>query len=433
MMIIVILFMILAILLAKAYNKKWINLLTIFCVLWGTIIVFSKLQLYGMKEVSGKAYAIVYAGCIMFCLGYLTHMLWKRRGFRLVILRTHAKTSTGKLYTFNYHTILIFEFVILAFELMIAMRVVGILNSGNSYAAIHDMAGGYAETTLLNGTLENYIDSWVVMPCTFALIPICVLSFFEKCRYRRLIQTIGILDLVLYILVHGGRIVLLYVVVYIAILYSIYDIKIPDKLKRKLKFTMLVVIGAVIALTFIRKGLSLGDQNAWDGVFSSIYQYFSVSMPLLGHWVKIADQQEILSYGMAVFHGPLQFITTFTEKIGIYFENFNRVSQFIDLTESTFVSGLYSHGVFNAFVSMFYFFYLDFRWFGVIFFGYLYGLFSHVCEYLGRKENLYRTSLYLLIAQGVLKSFGRWEFYLVSYCLAFVYLRLFFKRGKENG
>ena len=75
MMIIVILFMILAILLAKAYNKKWINLLTIFCVLWGTIIVFSKLQLYGMTEVSGKAYAIVYAGCIMFCLGYLTHML----------------------------------------------------------------------------------------------------------------------------------------------------------------------------------------------------------------------------------------------------------------------------------------------------------------------------------------------------------------------
>ena len=409
------------------------NLLTIFCVLWGTIIIFSKLQLYGMKEVSDKAYIIVYIGCIMFCLGYLTHMWWKKKGFRLVILRKYAKTFTGKLYTFNYKIILICELVILVFELMIAMRVIGILNSGSSYAVIHDMVGGYAETTLLNGAFENYIDSWMVMPCTFALIPICVLSFFEKCKYRRLIQIIGILDLILYILVHGGRIVLLYVLVYIAILYSIYDIKIPAKLKRKLKLTILVVIGIVIILTFIRKGLSLRDQNAWDSVFSSIYQYFSVSMPLLDHWIKIADQQDILSCGMAVLHGPLQFITTFTEKIGLYFESFNRVSQFIDLTESTFVSGLYTHGVFNAFVSMFYFFYLDLRWFGVIFFSYLYGLFSHFCEYLGRKENLYRTSLYLLIAQGVLKSFGRWEFYLVSYCLAFIYLRMFFKRGKKNG
>ena len=174
--------------------------------------------------------------------------------------------------------------------------------------------------------------------------------------------------------------------------------------------------------------VSAGDKSAGEAVGSSIYKYFSASMPLMDYWVDVIDEQQFQSYGMAFLHGVLNFFDIFLSKIGISFDLLNQTSFYIGQTESTFLYGLYDHGSFNAFVSVFYFFYMDFRWVGVIVGSLFFGFFCHRVERLANKNNLLNSALYLLIAQSVLKSFGRWEFYLTSYCLSFLFLRICFKR-----
>lgn len=424
-MIVTILIIAIAIMIAYTDDKKFTNLMSVFGIFWGLIICLSKARLFGMIEISEKAYLIVYVGVCSFAIGYVLHTIYKNQGYRLVVLRRfrHKKNNT---YCFNWKIILLFEAVLLLFELMISLRVMGILFGGSGFALIHDMAGGYSETTLLISSFERYVDTLFVMPVIFAVIPICTLLIFERSPKKGLIICLGLIDLVLYILVHGGRVVIIYVLVYLILLYRIYGIKMSKRFKRRIKQLLLLGGCAIVFLTIARKGLSFDSEGIIDSLFSGFYQYLTVSMPLLDHWINVIDEGKTYTYGMSILHGILNFPFRFLNKAGIYFPLLTKATLAVEATEETFVYNLYNRGMFNAFVTMFYFFYLDFRWIGVTICSIAYGAFCHMCEFLGKKGNLYRTAMYLLIAQSVIKSFGRWEFYLEPYCLAFIFLRLCF-------
>lgn len=409
------------------YRKKsWISLLTIFVAIWTMILCFSKLQWYDMVSVSQKIYNIVCIGCMMFVVGYTISSYLK---IRFVFSKNKSNYLRHPKYEINSKVLLVILIIVFVFESFIGIRVAGVLLSGGSFNLIHDMAGGYAETALLNSAFESYMDVLVIMPCVFSVIPISLIMLFDKrIKYKWLLFSLFAADLFLYILVHGGRVAILYIVVDIILLYYLYGHKMKRKTKRKIIIAVLAAITVVVFLTLIRKGVSAGDKSAGEAVGSSIYKYFSASMPLMDYWVDVIDEQQFQSYGMAFLHGVLNFFDIFLSKIGISFDLLNQTSFYIGQTESTFLYGLYDHGSFNAFVSVFYFFYMDFRWVGVIVGSLFFGFFCHRVERLANKNNLLNSALYLLIAQSVLKSFGRWEFYLTSYCLSFLFLRICFKR-----
>ncbi len=422
--------MIFGIFIAKLYNKRWINMCSIFVGLWMIIISFTKLRLFDMVEVSGKAYSIVFCGCVAFVVGYILSLEIKNNK-KIVLFSMNQNVSEEKIYNYNYKMIIFLEIITFIFELIISRRVVLLLRSGVEFSNIHDIVSGYKEATLLTTAIETYLNSWVVMPTIFVIIPIGLILLFNKTEMKWPIILLFLCDIGLYIFIHGARIVLIYVFVYLLPLYGIYNIKISKKVKKRILLLLALAVVSMVILTFLRKDLDASEEGAWDAIMSSVYQYFSVSMILLDHWVEVIDKMEFSSYGLATLHGPLDFIFTFLNKVGLSWAKLSETSQVVSMTEKTFIPGLYNKGEFNAFVSIFYFFYIDFRMIGVVVGSFIYGIFCNISEGLAKKGNPYKISLYLLIAQSVIKSFGRWEFYLVPYCLAFVFLRMCFKKSKK--
>ena len=105
-------------------------------------------------------------------------------------------------------------------------------------------------------------------------------------------------------------------------------------------------------------------------------------------------------------------------------------SELISLPQDNYISiGWQARA--NAFATMFYFFYLDFRYLGVfaesLIFGFVSG-FIELRTYIN--ENMKTIAFYLLLSQAVFKSFIRWEFTVGSYVMSFLYLYLLFSKVK---
>ena len=83
---------------------------------------------------------------------------------------------------------------------------------------------------------------------------------------------------------------------------------------------------------------------------------------------------------------------------------------------------------------MFYYFYVDWREIGVFLGSAIYGMLMSI-SYIktkNEKNNLLYCAYFVMLLQGLLKSFVRWEFVQTSYILSFIYI-LFMIKKKATG
>lgn len=415
------------------FDKNISNPLSMFLLMFSIITFLSGLRLYDLYAFDEEIYYIVLVGCLSFAVGY--NILRFAKADIRIGHRSLGKTRINERLTKSI-TLLLF-----VFYLLIALRILSSISSGNyTFATIKMLyADGDEETkaSIIYGSgLIKTIDLLVMRSLMYAVTVVTMVRFFKYKKVDFQVIT-AILAVVCYILTNYSRIFLIVLAVQICACALLFGGISKDTAKRIKKivlryvFPFVAVVGASIyIISIVRKK----DVSKAIPFVEEMYIYFSSSMPLFAHYKAVADAGDILTFGMMFGKGFINFIMTFVGKLGIRLPLYDYSTEIVNATQQFIY--LSPRQTSNAFTTMFYYFYLDFRMVGVVCYS---GVFGGVMGYFYRKVRHFRDSLnerqiatYLLLLQALVKSFIRWEFVQMSYAMSFIFLLVFFTRADNT-
>ena len=175
----------------------------------------------------------------------------------------------------------------------------------------------------------------------------------------------------------------------------------PASTKRTMRGIIFLIIIACVFLTIQR-------QSFVSNIFESIYNYFTLQFSLMSTTVDLVKSNHDITYGATSTMGITQPIAMVFQFLGVidYPEVYNVLAKY---TSPYFDVG--ASIPYNAFVSQFFFFYLDGRILGVIFFDFIIGM---ICEkwYLridGNQQRKY-TAFYIIALVAIVQSSFRFCF-----------------------
>ncbi|WP_437920235.1 O-antigen polymerase [Sphingobacterium sp. LRF_L2] len=400
-------------------EKSILNIQSIFCLMWAMICWLASLRLFDMVAFSDRPYLVISIGCVSFSFGYWAYIRKKR------IVKVGERDSYSlnlRIYNGLYYISIVLLFIL-------AIRVIGLLQMGVPYSVIRDLYGEIGESnSLLQSKAEIFINTFILV----ALVPVfnafLILHFFNylKLSKKQIIQIV--LLAVLYCFVTGSRIVITNLIFQALILVMTFRIKIPMKEVRKV-----AVVGVVLyfAISFISENRQKDHALVDWGTKETYYAYSSLAVPMLDHYLTIADRTNFMTYGMTTVYGVCRVILLpYLVAGGAYPDFFLYTESFFKQIDE-YIPIFY--GVqHNAFVSIFLYFYLDFGYVGVILGCFLYGfLFRYFIVRAYNKRDVYSILIFLIFVISLAKCFARWEFVNAGYVLAFIYIPFLLKKNKK--
>lgn len=403
--------------------SKRFGLLTFFCLLWAVIIFLSSFELYGMVSFSREIYSVILIGLISFTIPCLMGKYTTIRSSTIPIQKRSDKYSLNRKFFF------LVQLFIFIFMILMAERLIELIQSGLPYGTVRAMYLNRGEENYFTNPIMDFFNSKLVVPLLFSSIPIVVTLILTKAKEYIVIILVSVLNILIYVAATGGRLILIYIVVDLIIAIPLYEITISSKLKKRISYGIIVLFFVVIITTVIRKGFFSSGHLDVSSLFIDYYRYLSLSVPLFAHWLDYINSAHIQTNGMATFGGIANNIYYVLTKFGATdFLNFNATNNLITQTED-FIPIFNDTGA-NAFVTMFFFFYLDFRMFGVIILSGIYGwVTGFISKLTTSNSSILMKCYYLLFVQSVVKSFVRWEFWSAPYILAFLFMFFFFTKG----
>lgn len=407
-------------------EKKKITIGFVFFLSWSLFVVLSIFQLYGMYNVSNTAYFIVFFGCLNFAVLYwLTHYFTYIKPVKIKGLTGVVKLGV-KNYQVNYFVVYPLAVLVTLFYSYIAIQAIQVLLNGGNVLIIRNMIGSYdgVTDTFFDAPWKKAINNRIATPYLHAIIPITLSTIFER-KNNWLLTITTVMNVIMYTLFTQSRFILIYIIIDVIILISHYKISIPDKIVKWFKRIVFVLLLAIVLMTVLRRMQLDSKTSVFEMIFKTTYQYFTLCLPLMSHWIDEIIQNNHMTYGAASLQGVIEFVMLFLRRVGVsYPDLYNYASSIVQETQTNFIV-VYSGKAYNAFVTMFYYFFLDFRYLGIIigcgFIGWITKLFEYKTTMY---QNLYNISIYLLLAQCVVKSFVRFEGAMLIYIMAFIYLRI---------
>lgn len=407
-------------------EKKIYNLLTGYCFFWVLIMMLAELRLFGMYDYSDKAYSLILIGSIGYAIGY---WLFRFSGIRYTFpkKKIHETDLNYDYEEINYKLIYFLVIVALIFYSFMTIKVLLMFNEGYSYYIIRRMYQGYENNPFFNSTFISYLNSYVGMSIIYLLCPILIIEIFKKRKNYKLLTLISI-TLSLYLFCTASRYIIFNLVFQIVFMMFFYQKKIPKRYRKKLRNIVVILLMLVIGVTIFRENKPTYNSSYDWGMDKSVYSYFSISVPLLDYWANYIDSSNYISYGLVTFRAPLSIFTLlFLRPFGFKFEALNNAIEIINNTDQ-FIQVFPGH-TYNAFATIFYYFYVDFREIGV-FMGCLF--LGAICGHVFKKAvntQRYRYLVFmLLLVQALFKTMVRWEFYTSGYFIAFIIVFFICKR-----
>ena len=222
--------------------------------------------------------------------------------------------------------------------------------------------------------------------------------------------------------VSGGRIQLVYVPLHFLIVFF-YD---RGKLYISRRTRRRIFLG--IAVTFIVVNAITSSRGSnWEK--ETIGLYVSGGIPLMDHYVSSFNSE--YTFGAAALSGYLRTIFSLLENVGFVYPRFlTRIQQLLDVEEVVYIGSLQM----NAFVTLFYYFFIDGGLWGVAIETGIYGALSKACYIKANQKSNKMLLTYCLIVQGIVFSMVRFQFVNIPYCLSFILLQFLFekKRGERK-
>jgi hypothetical protein len=175
------------------------------------------------------------------------------------------------------------------------------------------------------------------------------------------------------------------------------------------------------------------ENGKWELLYENTYIYFALCIPLADYWLNWIDLNGYLTLGVGTLSGVINLTNIFYSTIfGTNLPGTETILNVFNPVESNYIY-VFQNAKCNAYVTWIFHLYADFREFGVIIGSLIFGL---VCGKLARKcyydSNICNIAMFLLLTQAVVKTFVRFEFVTETYILAFIFLRLCFRREKHN-
>lgn len=407
-------------LIGRVTEKKVVNPITIFYILWGIILYLYSLNLYGLMRASDNTLAIMSYGLVSFAVGY----------YIVAILNKNLRLDNANISNSNRKDNYVISNKVLYLFLVICIAFTGIQAINNARYFLSE-GFGFLNTVRMNVTsntengLMNVIGNTIINPFLMALQPIVACNFLLGDRNKKLFIGDAVL-LLLKTIADGSRIYILYIIFHFIVIYIISHGK-QDKNntrnKQLIRWVGIVGLLLLILTTFSRVN---------TGLTKTSYFYFSMEPYMFDIWSNQVNNSGLIGYGLASTNGFSLFIFYLLHNLGLmpnYPQFWNSINLMLKriLTEWQMIST--GKTMANAYVSFFWYFYLDGRIFGVVFGSFIYGSILNRAYMKAFKNNTIRNlCIYSLLAQGLLMTFVRFPFADLTYAMAFLMI-LFFTRG----
>jgi len=425
MVYLLIIFLVLSGLIGIVLKKKVFNLLSIFNFMWAAIVFLANLQLYNMIPINEKIYWLIFIGCLSFTIGYIFYLF---RPFKITIKNKNAnKNSDNKIIPDMLMKIILC--ILMIAWLYAAYRVIHFLNIGYAYKYIRNIyAGEYQNVSMFPSKLLRTSYKILFVPLLYIFIVEIERSLFVSPK-KKYYYIFALILIFLYCFSCGSRIVLVDIIIQLLFLFGIYK-KMPSidikKIKKYVKYVIVLLVASISLLTVFRPSANKNEE--WTSKMT-YYAYVTLPVPLGGYWLDYIDSNDLSGHGYIFVRG---FILDF-EKLNIPLPNsFYTASNTMSYIADSYVP-IFDGKVFNAFISIFLYFYFDFGFLGVIFGCIIYGVLCSYVEYnCQRRKSAYFIDFCLLFIISIIKSFTRWEFAQADYAMMFILLALIYLIGKNT-
>jgi len=396
------------------FSRSFFNPVTLTLTLFAVSSYLASLRLFGLFDFPDIAYTIVLVGCIaVFCGGMLAN-LGDLEPSRNVQLR--REIAPERYISYRAANGLALVAIVVLFLTRVA--ILGVLLSGGGFDAVRAYFLGYSGNLGFVGTTDALLNRLVVSPIMFAGVPVLIYGLLRG-EPNRLFTRLMVVAIVLNLATSGGRIIFAYAALQILVLMAVTGARL--RIRRRRFLGVVALLGLVIGAVTVMRGNELVYE---------IYTYLAIPLPLLGHWASQMDAAGVSTNGLSFVYGIVTLIVNALNAFGASASL--SVSEAVNAPQDTWVL-LLPDRPFNAFVTMFYYFYVDFGIFGVALFGFIFGLVSQFLFCRARRTGDVRTVLILLlVVQAVASSFVRWAGTDGAFVIALILLLALTPRRKRD-
>lgn len=395
-------------------EKNIYNPITIFAAIWSVIIFGASLRLFGIYEPTKEAKSIIYIGVFSFLFGCLFYKVLNRK-----LINTY-KISKEEVFDIPYRKIYCLYSIAIIIFLIKSIQSIELLFQGYDLYYIRYLAE--SEESIKSLGVFDILYAYIAKPIVYLIIPISAVSYFSKKDKKLTVFTI--LIIILQVLTDGGRFILLYFIFHYVFSFYIFNQKIRISAKQKRRIVIMITL-LTIAIIYIT--ISRGSS-----IFYNLYTYTVGCVPHLSVRIEKFKMTNLYTYGCSSMQGFIRPFLTILEKIGL-FESFPLLVSRADFYTTSVEDLIYiGNGIpYNAFVTIFYYFYLDMGILGVIIGSFAYGYISYkIYINMKRKFILKNIVLYLMIIKTILTSMVRFQFTHFIFGLSIIYIHLLFLKVK---
>lgn len=406
-------------------ERKVFNPLTVFCSLWGLILFLSSMHAYNLDLANQTTYSWIYIGIAMYTIGYyVCKYVWRNNH---VVFKNKRLNINKYNNTLNYRIVYALLIVCIPFYLKDLVTVILRVGIGADLRTIQKLLQGN-DDVFVRSSIENAIRFFIVNPFGWICLPITVVDYWLGKRDKKLI-ILTIILVVSRLFTTGGRASLIQLVFYFVAVYtfansqnvSAFSQQLKGRIKKnKRRFILIGVLGiaALVASTFSRAGQS---------AIRAIYYDFAMQPMMLQTWAAEAEKLSV-GYGAASLNGflyPIDYLMRNTIRLALP-HSFQEIYQMIMSTDTDWKTIGYGIRA-NAYVSGFWFFYVDGRVIGIAIGSFLFGFFCRISfRNMIKLKSQRNVAVYSMILISVFYTFGRFQFTQSSYVLGLIYLSLFF-------
>ncbi len=422
-------------------DKKVYSPVVVFNAIWFLILSLESLHLFGLCVSENRIYLMIMLGVISFNMGFY---LWSYRRKNHRIVFSFGKRSISSLnqtdYIIRYNLLYLIGLICVCYYLVSAVTTIKLLLAGANMGEIRSIVQNTVSDSgdTFFSKIINAINVLIIVPGSGVVQVTGAMDFWFGKKDKKLFFLAIVLACVSS-LGEGGRTSLVNMAIYMLIGYLLSEIKLrrrkmDNKMVRK-KRRRIIIFATSLMIVFL----------AWftlsrvgNTLVKNLYLYFSMQPYMFNLWANAVDRSKLYGYSEASLNGfSFALLYIIKNMFGIDFpKHWKGIYELIRATDSEWQIITTISTKANAYVSAFWFLYLDARIIGIVIGMVLYGAYlAHAFADATKYTNIKTATLYGFIFQGMVYVFIRFPFSNIYYAISYLMIILFtFKkntRGRE--
>lgn len=413
---------------ACLFKKKcgaWFNPGSLFTVLWGTIFVLYSLHLFEIYTIETNTIIIFTMGISAFCLGFypVKYLIG-----RVQLFKNYSEDENA--FAFSIESRIVFSVLSFLTVIVLIVRATQILPYWLGGVASVKQAN--VEGFIKYPFIINVLYTFLAGPMETIAVFVAAVDFFFNRDKVAIMQTIlaGIIVVLAYVC-SGSKFLIVTLLLSFVLVYSIYRNSRKKNMMSMKHLALwkkgLITITTGVAIIFLIYLLN----NKYGTWYKSLYFYLVGTVPCGNNALENLSG-EVKFHGMISFNGFARAISQALSVVGIKVPYQNYMNEAYNVMQA------YEHAIYiapgvhyNAFISMFSYFYADGGIIAVILLSFILGRCSSNVYYrLKEEKSAISMMLYLYICYLILYSMVRMQLYLVTSAMTLIYILLLFrKRG----